>query len=53
MSAVLHQGLFTVIAFVAIAEVSLTGFLLHKGLDPEETERKKLHDLYVPDAACE
>jgi hypothetical protein len=47
MSAILHQGLFTVIAFVAIAELSLTGVLLSKGLDAHEPERQRLHDLYV------
>lgn len=46
MSAVLHQGLFTVIALVAIAELSLTAFLISKGLDTDMAQSHKFHDLY-------
>ncbi|KAF8499309.1 hypothetical protein JB92DRAFT_2982481 [Gautieria morchelliformis] len=47
MSAILHQSLFTVIALTAIAELSLTAFLLSKGNDSQTFESQKFHDLLI------
>jgi hypothetical protein len=45
MSAIVHQGLFTLIALVAIAELILTAFLFAKGNEAHSFESHKYHDL--------
>ena len=45
MSAILHQSLFTIIALTAVAELSLTAFLLSKRSDTQPFETQKFHDL--------
>ncbi|KAF8574438.1 hypothetical protein K439DRAFT_1649770 [Ramaria rubella] len=47
MSAFFHQGLFTVISLVAIAELSLTAFLFVKGNEAHEFLSHKYRDLLI------
>jgi len=45
MAAIIHQGLFTLIALTAIAELALTAFLIAKGNAAHSFESHKYHDL--------